>query len=91
MCSECGEFASFLSVYFFDIAHTSQVGEPLLGPMNFVVDCIDHVFFDRCTELNITNDLGSLVLVNELGVWDVLCLSPVHSRFAVIVRPVKNG
>ena len=45
VCSECGELTSFLSVYFLNITHTSWVGEPLLGPMNFVVDGIQHVFF----------------------------------------------
>ena len=70
MCSECGELTAFLSIYFLNITHASRVGESLLGPMNLVVDGVEHVFFDGCTELNITNDLGSLVLIDELGVDD---------------------
>ena len=87
MCPKCGEFASFLSVYFFDIAHASRVGEHLFGTINFVVDGIEHVFFDRCTKLNVAYDLWSLVLVNEFGIHDVFCLRPINREFALIVCP----
>ena len=58
--------------------------------MNLRVDSVQHIRLDGCTELDVAYDLRSLVLVNELGVGDVLGLRPVHSGFTLVVRPVKE-
>ena len=90
MCAEYCEFAMFLSINSFDITHTSRVGEFLLGPVYMWVNGSQHFRLDGCTELNVSYNLWSLILVNELGIRDVLCLRPLHSRFTLVVRPVKN-
>ena len=86
MCTECGELTTFLSINFFDVAHTSGVGESLFGPVNLRVDGVQHVSLDGCVELNVAYDLRLLVLVDELGIRDVLCLRPLHSRFTIVLR-----
>ena len=90
MCTKCDELTTFLSINFFDVAHASGVGESLFGPVNLRVDGVQHVSLDGCVELNVAYDVWLLVLVDELGLCDVLCLWPVHSRFTIIVCPVKN-
>ena len=58
--------------------------------MNVAVDGGKHVFFYRGSELNVTYNFGSLVLVNESGVGDIFCLRPLHSGFRLVVQPVKT-
>ena len=80
----------FLSMSFIAVMHASRVGEPLVSPVNVVVDGGKHIFFYRGSKLNVTYNFGLLVLVNESGVGDIFCLRTLHSGFRLVVQPVKT-